>query len=218
MVKKYIKNRKNSKLADALASGTVAASGTDYGLTDRSLSPSEYLYGATRSLGHGLTGGYSDEIVGKLSQLSGGDYESARDAERAKYEQFAESYPVTDFIADTAGAANLATAGWKTAGRYLPEAVEKVKKSRLLQSLLGAGTGALYGVGYSDAPLEETPTDPGVIGMTAIFGVMPYAPALAGFLWSIKGKLAATGTAAALKQSESDSAEEISRRPRLIIE
>jgi hypothetical protein len=208
VVRKYIKNRENSKLADALASGTVAASGTEYGLTDRSLSPSEYLYGAARSLGHGLTGGYSDEIVGKISQLSGGDYESARDAERAKYEQFAELYPVTDLIADSAGAANVATAGWRTAGRYLPEAVEKVRKSRLLQSLLGGAAGALYGIGYSDAPLEETPTDPGVIGMTAIGGVIPYAPALGAFLWSIKGKLAAGGAGTALKQSDSESTQE----------
>ncbi len=208
MVRKYIKNRENSKLADALASATVAASGAEYGLTDRSLSPSEYLYGAARSLGHGLTGGYSDEIVGRISQLSGGDYESARDAERAKYKEFAELYPVTDLIADSAGAANVATAGWRTAGRYLPEAVEKVRKSRLLQSLLGGAAGALYGIGYSDAPLEETPTDPGVIGMTAIGGVIPYAPALGAFLWSIKGKLAAGGAGTALKQSDSESTQE----------
>tara|TARA_R100001082_G_scaffold84171_1_gene50836 strand:- start:546 stop:1190 length:645 start_codon:yes stop_codon:yes gene_type:complete len=208
VVRKYIKNRENSKLADALASATVAASGAEYGLTDRSLSPSEYLYGAARSLGHGLTGGYSDEIVGRISQLSGGDYESARDAERAKYKEFAELYPVTDLIADSAGAANVATAGWRTAGRYLPEAVEKVRKSRLLQSLLGGAAGALYGIGYSDAPLEETPTDPGVIGMTAIGGVIPYAPALGAFLWSIKGKLAAGGAGTALKQSDSESTQE----------
>lgn len=208
MVRKYIKNRENSKLADALASATVAASGAEYGLTDRSLSPSEYLYGTARSLGHGLTGGYSDEIVGRISQLSGGDYESARDAERAKYKEFAELYPVTDLIADSAGAANVATAGWRTAGRYLPEAVEKVRKSRLLQSLLGGAAGALYGIGYSDAPLEETPTDPGVIGMTAIGGVIPYAPALGAFLWSIKGKLAAGGAGTALKQSDSESTQE----------
>jgi len=208
VVRKYIKNRENSKLADALASATVAASGAEYGLTDRSLSPSEYLYGTARSLGHGLTGGYSDEIVGRISQLSGGDYESARDAERAKYKEFAELYPVTDLIADSAGAANVATAGWRTAGRYLPEAVEKVRKSRLLQSLLGGAAGALYGIGYSDAPLEETPTDPGVIGMTAIGGVIPYAPALGAFLWSIKGKLAAGGAGTALKQSDSESTQE----------
>ena len=208
MVRKYIKNRENSKLADALASGTVAASGAEYGLTDRSLSPSEYLYGAARSLGHGLTGGYSDEIVGRISQLSGGDYESARDAERAKYKEFADLYPVTDIIADTAGAANVATAGWRTAGRYLPEAVEKVRKSRLLQSLLGGAAGALYGIGYTDAPLEETPTDPEVLILSGIGGVIPYAPALGAFLWSIKGKLAAGGAGTALKQSDSESTEE----------
>lgn len=130
------------------------------------------LESAIRGGAQGVSLGFADEATARLESLTKGiPYEQALQETREKYKQAQEANPVTYFGSEFAGGVLPALiptgATQATAGANL---------ARL--ALIGAGTGALSGLGYSEGKTAgEIAKDIGIGG--ALGGALPVLPTAA---------------------------------------
>jgi len=132
-----------------------------------------YLAGLARSaLGQGAALGWGDELVARIRQLAGEDYDTAVADERAKLKAFRKANPKAALAGELAG--SFATPGLGLLGGVLKPAASLA--GRMVQ---GAGVGATVG-GIAGAGAAEKNTGQGAVqgaGLGAVLG--PAAPVLA---------------------------------------
>lgn len=103
------------------------------------------LEGGLRQFAHGASLGFDDELAGAVSAMTGGDYQSARDAYASERDAWRDANPNASLALNVGG--GLATgigAGGAMAGTRLGQAVAAAA-SRLPQWAQLGASGALYG-------------------------------------------------------------------------
>jgi len=148
-------------MADTLTDADVAALAapktgmlTDADVAAMASKPEQsYEAGLLRTLiGQGAAMGWGDEIMGRLRQLAGEDYETARDDERAKVAAFKKENPKAALGAELGGA--FLTPGLGLLGGALKPAAT-VGAKMWQGTKLGAGVGALAGAGAAETDTLE---------------------------------------------------------------
>lgn len=104
--------------------------------------------GLLRNFAHGASFGWDDELAGKLSELTGGDYQSAKDAYEAERSKYKEENPKSSLAANVGGA----VAGGLGLGRIMRAAPGVASVGSLLPkwgqlAAIGGSMGALGGAG-----------------------------------------------------------------------
>ena len=152
--------------------------------------------GALNTFARGASFGFADELAGAVSAMTGGDYESARDAWNRKQEQFAEANPAT--------AAGVELVGGLMSGAPAAKAITALDRIRGASQLVsrapqwvrmagaGAAPGALYGAGTAE---EGERIEGAAVGSTigAVTGAA--APAALRTAGRAIGKVTGRGTA-----------------------
>lgn len=108
------------------------------------------LQGGLNTFARGASFGFADELAGAVSELTGGDYESAREDWNARQERFAEENPATAFGLELAG--GIATAAPLGAAASGTKAAQAASRLPTWARLAGAGgaSGAVYGAGTAE--------------------------------------------------------------------
>ena len=171
--------------------------------------------GALRQFAHGASFGFDDELAGAVSALTGGDYQSAKDAYARERDAYKVENPKTSFALNLAGGAamggGLAAGAAKTAlGARAAQAAATLSKPAQLAAVggaTGAAQGALQGAGDAEEGHRlEGALKGGAIGAAAGAVLSPIALAGAKLARTLTGAAEqnAAPTAAALKSAASD--------------
>lgn len=110
--------------------------------------------GGLRQFAHGASFGFDDELAGLASQLTGGDYQSAKDAYKSEREAWREANPGASLAANVAGgaASSIGLGGAAAAtrlGRVAGGALQTLPKWGQYATLGGAA-GAVQGAGDAE--------------------------------------------------------------------
>ncbi len=164
-----------------------------------------YLAGLARSaLGQGMFMGWGDELMGRLRQIGGEDYEKAVADERAKLAAFRKANPKTAFGAELAG-------GFATPGLGLLTGAIKPAASLLGRigqaSGIGAGLGSIAGAGAADQN-RLAGAGAGAAAGAVLGPVVPVAGAVAGGVIS-KARDIASPTLARMRSGINAAADEV---------
>ena len=148
MAEKPMADYQNAPLADEpKASGSLMIPGVPYSGVAES----------ARAVGQGVTFGLLDELEAALrtGAISGPEYERQRNLLREQGKQFAQDMPITKTGLELGGGLLVPFGAAKQVARLAPEAQALVTGTTLggqvgRGAVIGAGTGAVSGVGYSE--------------------------------------------------------------------
>ena len=148
MAEKPMADYQNAPLADQpKASGSLMIPGVPYSGVAES----------ARAVGQGVTFGFLDELEAALrtGAISGPEYERQRNLLREQQKQFGQDMPITKTGLELGGGLLVPLGAAKQVARLAPEAQALVTGTTLggqvgRGAAIGAGTGAVSGVGYSE--------------------------------------------------------------------
>lgn len=132
-----------------------------------------YLAGLARSsIGQGMFLGWGDELVARIRQLAGEDYDTALSDEREKMKAFRNANPKTAIAGEIAG--SFATPGLGLLGGIIKPAASLA--GRMVQ---GAGIGSAVGATAGAGAAEQNTAQGAIQGAGLGAAVGPVAPVLA---------------------------------------
>jgi len=148
MAEKPMADYQNAPLADEpKASGSLMIPGVPYSGVAES----------ARAVGQGVTFGFLDELEAALrtGAISGPEYERQRNLLREQGKQFAQDMPITKTGLELGGSLIAPLGIAKQVGRFAPSTQALITGTTLPGQVgrgaaIGAGTGAVSGVGYSE--------------------------------------------------------------------
>jgi len=148
MAEKPMADYQNAPLADQpKASGSLMIPGVPYSGVAES----------ARAVGQGVTFGFLDELEAALrtGTISGFEYERQRNLLREQQKQFGQDMPITKTGLELGGGLLVPLGAAKQVARLAPEAQAMLTGTTLggqvgRGAVIGAGTGAVSGVGYSE--------------------------------------------------------------------